>query len=205
MFRHHLMPLCLAVVPCWLTPARLSRLTAATGEDHDLWCWHQHGRLHRNFEPTGKKQEFGPSREAATIRKQLLAGRTRLEGLLGERFFPVFTPPWNRCSQDTLVALRDMGYLGLSRSRGARPAADGVIEDIQIGVDLHTRKEKEPGQALANLVRELEDELASGCCGIMLHHQRMNDAAFLLMERLLELLAARPNLHPCRFNQLVVP
>ena len=30
-----------------------------TGNDDTLWCWHQHGRLHKNFEPSGKKQEFG--------------------------------------------------------------------------------------------------------------------------------------------------
>ncbi len=203
LFQRHRLPLCLAVVPTWLTADRLARLREYTGDDDWLWCWHQHGRLHRNFESTGKKQEFGPARNYAAVRRQLLAGRQRLEMLLGESFFPFFTPPWNRCSRQTLLALRDLHFKGLSRSRGARPEAGELLPDIQVNVDLHTRKETDPQLGLVNLVQELEDGLACGCCGIMLHHQRMNENAFLLLERLLSILAATPGIRPCRFNDLI--
>lgn len=91
LFRRHELPLCLAVVPSWLTRKRLAGLRDSAGADDSLWCWHQHGRRHRNFESGGKKQEFGPARDKATLKAELSRGRDRLRSLLGDSFSP-FSP-----------------------------------------------------------------------------------------------------------------
>lgn len=202
-FQKHRLPLCLATVPAWLTASRLRELRRLTGSNSTQWCWHQHGRLHRNFESTGKKQEFGPARSKNDIDISLSKGRKRLAQLLDVDFQPIFTPPWNRCSMDTLKALGDLGFKAVSRSRGARPETPPCLPDFQVNVDLHTRKEAEPLVALTNLARELEQGLASGLCGIMIHHQRMNGTALELLDILLGLIKRNRSLHPVHFGDLI--
>jgi len=105
---------------------------------------------------------------------------------MGAEFYPVFTPPWNRCSLNTLQLLQDLGYAAVSRSRGSRPKAPKGLDDHCVNIDLHTRKECDPASGWKNLLNELQQGLSSGSCGIMIHHQRMNDAAFDFLEVLLK-------------------
>ena len=202
-FQKHRLPLCLATVPAWLTQERLNELRSLTGRNSTQWCWHQHGRLHRNFEPSGKKQEFGPTRSKNDIQASLDKGKKRLENLLELDFQPVFTPPWNRCSGDTLKSLTDLGFKAVSRSRDAWPETLPQLPDFQVNVDLHTRKEAEPQLALDNLAMEIEQGLASGLCGIMIHHQRMNRAALQLLDILLGLIKNNRRLRPVHFGELL--
>jgi len=41
-------------------------------------------------------------------------GRARLTDLFGDRFLPVFVPPWNRIADDLPAALMARGYRGVS-------------------------------------------------------------------------------------------
>ena len=203
LFKRHRTPLCLAVVPSWLTARRFAELQNITAEPGNLWCWHQHGTLHRNFEAAGKNQEFGPARNFEVLKAEIDKGRSRLQGLLGDLFEPFFTPPWNRCSQEAAKALRDLGFLALSRSKGAKPNVAGILPDIQVSVDLHTGKQPDPAAALACLLADLSASLASGCCGIMLHHQRMNRNAFFFLDVLLRLLNNRKEIELCLFREML--
>lgn len=204
-FKKHNLPLCLATVPAWLTQKRLEQLQRLTGLNNSQWYWHQHGRVHRNFETTGKKQEFGPNRSKNDIHDSLAKGKERLEQLLGTDFQPVFTPPWNRCSSDTLQSLADLGFKAISRSRGARPQTLPLLPDYQVNVDLHTRKEVGPQLALDNFLLEFEESLTSGLCGIMIHHQRMNRQASELLDILLGLIKSKRDLSPVTFGDLITP
>lgn len=199
-FQHHAMPLCLATVPSWLTADSLHQLRRVTGYDDDQWCWHQHGRSHRNYETIGKKQEFGPARTEAAIRGDIHQGKARLKTLLGGAFQPFFTPPWNRCSQETLTILEEEGFKGISRYRGALPPSPATLPDIAMNIDLHTSRAESQEEAWQQLRRELVAGLASGHCGIMLHHQRMNHHALNLLHILLRLLAAAPQISPRLFS-----
>ncbi len=201
-FKRHRIPLCLATVPAWLTEKRLKELYLLTGIKNPQWYWHQHGQAHHNFEKAGKKQEFGPARTKDAVHSSLAHGRERLEMLLDTDFHPVFTPPWNRCSADTLRALSDLDFRAVSRSKGARPETLDNLPDYQVNVDLHTRKEIEPHLALENLLLEIEQGLASGLCGIMIHHQRMNSLALDLLDNLLELIHNNKSLIPVHFGDL---
>ena len=64
------------------------------------------------------------------------------------------------------------------------------LMDIQVNVDLHTRKERTAAQAWNGFYSELEQAVVSGFCGIMIHHQRMNRNALLFLDDLLERMAA---------------
>lgn len=198
-FKNHTMPLCLAVVPTWLTQSRWDTIQAYTDTSLPIWCWHQHGWKHSNHETAGKKYEFGPSRSDKSIRTDLERGRKKLESLIGTDFSPFFTPPWNRCSERTHKILIQLQFRGISRSRGEQknPAP---LPDCYINVDLHTRKEIEPAASLDGLCNECGQAIRDGRMGIMLHHQRMNNNAFTVLDGLLEIINKEPRLQPTDFN-----
>ncbi len=203
LFTRHRLPLCLAVVPTWLTKSRCKSLQSLTGPAGSQWCWHQHGWLHRNHERRGKKQEFGPGRPAAAQVADLMKGKERLEALMAKDFSPFFTPPWNRCSADTLEGLKKNGFAAVSRSSNARPETPDGLPDLQVNIDLHTRKEVEPQQAFKAILREIEQSVSSSTAGVMIHHQRMDAAAVAFLDSLLETVAANPSLQPVQFTDLI--
>lgn len=202
LFIQHDTPLCLAVVPTWMTPANREAMQIFSPED-TRWCWHQHGFSHRNHEPEGKKCEFGPSRPVPEIEKDLEQGKQQLEKTLGYLFYPVFTPPWNRCSEETLQTLHKLQYRAISRSKGAQPHSGPDLPDLAVNVDLHTRKESDPQQSWLHLLDEFDTALTSGCLSIMLHHQCMNDNAFLFLDNLLDFIHNQPGLQPVSFRDIL--
>ena len=202
-FNMYKLPLCLATVPAWLTADRLVELQSTTGSSAHQWYWHQHGFVHRNFETTGKKQEFGPERNSENIVQSLKNGQHRLDNLLRESNKPVFTPPWNRCSTETLHALQALEFKAVSRSKSASPTAPLSFPDFQVNVDLHTRKELDGEESFNNLLKELEQSLTFGICGIMLHHQRMNRRAVDFLHILMQCLKSHPKISFVHFGDLL--
>ncbi|NNK95588.1 MAG: polysaccharide deacetylase family protein, partial [Desulfobacterales bacterium] len=167
------------------------------------WCWHQHGWTHTNHEPVGKKCEFGNSRAPADIEDDIISGKERLQNIIGAQVSPIFTPPWNRCSQSTLHILKNAGFKAVSRSSGATPESAPLFADYQVNVDLHTRKESDHASCLSALVSEFKQATRSGRVGIMIHHQRMNRNAFTVLENLLALVAENELLQAVDFNRLL--
>jgi peptidoglycan/xylan/chitin deacetylase (PgdA/CDA1 family) len=202
LFARYQVPLCLAVVPAWLTQARWQHLKRIGKKAPSLWCWHQHGWRHVNHEPEGKKQEFGPSRPCLEIRADLIRGKHHLQTIMGESFSPVFTPPWNRCDQNTLGLLKELNYRAVSRSKKSVPPSPRGLPDFAVSVDLHTRKEDHPLLGWEDLFSELGSLLSQSPCGIMIHHQRMNEAAFVFLEMFLQALIKQRHLHLVHFMDL---
>ncbi|MDF1593841.1 MAG: polysaccharide deacetylase family protein [Desulfobacterales bacterium] len=202
LFSSFRVPLSLAVVPAWLTESRWRQLKRIGARTPELWCWHQHGWRHANHENKNKKQEFGPGRSASQIRKDLVRGKDRLESLLDNDFYPVFTPPWNRCGSDTLIQLEELGYRGVSRSSGSLPLPPEGLPDFQVNVDLHTRRDPDPSLGWDRLLADLESAVKGGTCGIMIHHQLMNDAAFEFLEMLLRSIVNQKGVAPTDFRWL---
>lgn len=190
MFKRCDIPLCLAVVPTWLTSQRAEVLLNHSGEN-SLFCFHQHGWRHINHEDYGKKQEFGDSREYHTIYSDIARGKKRLQRVLGSVFYPFFTPPWNRCGEKSLKALSKLEFHGISRSKGASLDSIPLLPDYQVNIDLHTRKELSPTHSFEKMLLEISHALASGTAGFMIHHQRMNDSAQLVLSTILSILAKR--------------
>ena len=205
LFKTYQVPLCLAVVPAWLTGARLDRFRQFCDITSSLWCWHQHGWQHKNHQQAGKKGEFGSFRSSFEIRADIIRGRDRLQRLFGSSFCPVFTPPWNRCNPETLLELKQAGFRAVSTdySSASSPQRSPLLPNMPINVDLHTRKEQDQSSCLENLGAEIEAAAAAGSVGFMIHHQRMNDESFLLMEGLLKTISTLPELLPVHFGDMI--
>lgn len=195
-------PLCLAAVPAWLTASRWQALRqACTGSQ---WCWCQHGWRHMNFEaPGAKKREFGPARPPRDKRQDLAKGFKRLTDIMGKDFTPVFSPPWNRCDGESMAAMPALGVKGLSRTVGAGPEPPQGLTDFPVCMDLHTRKEPDPTASLEAMLGELTRGLASGQCGVMLHHQRMNEASIVFLDSLLKVLARQPGVSFSHYGEML--
>ena len=97
--------LALAVIPAGTTGALVNHLDGA-----DNVTVLQHGFRHANHAPaTEKKAEFGAHRPMPAMLSEIEDGRTRLEDLFGDRFLPLFVPPWNRIADNLPAALAIRG------------------------------------------------------------------------------------------------
>ncbi len=186
-------PISLAVIPGTLSPdgARLLRDLAEAP-----WVeLHQHGWMHTNHEPEGRKCEFGPSRGLAQQRLDIMRGRERLLDQLGDRCVPIFTPPWNRCTSETCRALVELGFTALSKDQSPCPAAVDIPE-ASIAVDIFTWKRGPQLKSAEGIGAELLKRFRrSEPVGILLHHKVMAGQAFALVESLLATLAPVARFH----------
>jgi hypothetical protein len=148
---------------------------------------HQHGRHHVNHELTGRACEFGPSRSAQDQRADIAAGRAQLEDALGRALDPVFTPPWNRCTQATGHAALAAGHTVLSRDDSAGSLGVPGLAEQPVNVDWSRRRNgvsvdaRSRGLAIADRIG------GSGPVGVMLHHATLDAAELRQLRRLLDL------------------
>lgn len=198
-----------------ITPGLMTEDAAALLRDRksrhpelpDLIELNQHGWRHVNHEWHGRKCEFGPSRSFDQQFTDIAAGARILEDAFGEGFSRVFTPPWNRCTAETVDALKRLNFRALSRlDRGDSPNAElgeGVPE-ISVTLDLFRWR----GGARMKTPRELGAELIAqltsfGTVGVMLHHKVMDQAAFEWLAMLLAELRGRRELELHTFRSLL--
>jgi peptidoglycan/xylan/chitin deacetylase (PgdA/CDA1 family) len=193
LFDEHALPLDVAVIPAALGRAAAAELRARAGPRLGL---HQHGFAHRNHEPDGRKHEFGPSRSRADQRRDIENGAERLRALLGDAVDPIFTPPWNRCTEDTARALRDLGFRTLSRESRAAPFELPGLHELAVHVDWCRLEPPEIAARLAAAIR------GPGAAGVMLHHAVMDAADRARAGELLALVAAHPNARPRTMREL---
>ncbi|MFO1350632.1 MAG: hypothetical protein U1F68_08130 [Gammaproteobacteria bacterium] len=149
----------------------------------------RHGYRHINHEPEGRKCEFGPSRNREQQYADLAAGRRRLQAMLGNTLDPIFTPPWNRCTDTTVEALESLGIRLLSRDASAKPLMLRGLNEVAIHIDwLRRRNGVKIGRAELGL-RIAERAGAGAGVGVMLHHADLEEADFSALEDLLILLS----------------
>jgi len=152
---------------------------------------HGHGLAHLDYESSGKKSEFGDSRSDDDVRHDLERSYEAMRRLFGTLFFPAFVPPWNRLADRFLPRLPEAGYVMLSRDGRERAQTAGLVER-NVGVDLHTSRKPPPPtpEALWDEVQRLE-AAGAPAVGVMLHHARMDEAAFSFLEGFMRLLNER--------------
>ena len=103
-------PVSLAVIPAEATEA----LAAWTCRQNNVTVV-QHGYAHTNYAPAGaKKSEFGDNRPVVDMLADIDAGHVRLSTLFGNRYRPIFVPPWNRFSAGLMALLKERGFQGIS-------------------------------------------------------------------------------------------
>ncbi len=189
--RAHLdIPLTLAVVPDNVDPHIADDL-----EGCELV---QHGVTHKSYARAGdKKSEFPDERPLAEITTELQLGKSRLQDLFADDFFPFLVPPWNRISEECLQVLPGMGFVGISRFKPRNKAAPFPnFAEVNTHVDpvnwRGNRSSLEEAQILDDVVGHLVDRRLGRVdplepTGYLTHHL-MFDAA--LWEMSFKLLSA---------------
>jgi hypothetical protein len=187
-FAERAVPIDLAAIPLDLTPALADRLVARA-ETQPLGV-HQHGYAHVNHEVEGRRCEFGPGRPAGAQLADIDAGRRRLVELLGPALDPIFTPPWNRCTEATGVCLVELGIRVLSRDRTAPELGLQGLRELSVQVDWFAKRK---GVALgrAAVGEQLGERAGSPApLGVMLHHAEMDTEDLTAVADLLDVICA---------------
>ncbi|MFY0659393.1 MAG: polysaccharide deacetylase family protein [Shimia sp.] len=90
-----------------------------------------HGWAHVSHTPEGvKNAEFGAGRRASAALQDASEGLARLKSLFGNRFAPMFVPPWNRIAPDVVAGLAETGFDAVSTysPRKTAMAVSGVAQ-----------------------------------------------------------------------------
>ena len=200
LFDRRSLPVDLAVIPTELHPTLTAELTvrARAGGVH----LHQHGFAHVNYEPQGRKCEFGPSRPYEAQAVDITRGAAILADAFGSVVDPLFTPPWNRCSPVTADVLADAGFAVLSRDSTATPLPAAPLAELPVTVDWFGSR-----KGVRWTPYELADRLAAavrsgGPVGIMLHHAVTDAGEFAAVSALLALLSSHPHARPVALAEL---
>ncbi len=203
LFNNNNMPLDIAVIPCEMNEDLARKLRIAINENPKLLAVHQHGFLHKNHEESGRKCEFGVSRTHKEQFMDIISGKRILESYFGGNLTKIFTPPWNRCTEDTAKVLRELGFKILSRESGAKPFNLNDLVEISVSLDWFAKRkgvplmQKEIGEILPKQIAENET------VGIMLHHAVMEEKDFVFLGELLALFRQSQVVESCLISDLV--
>ncbi len=195
------LPLDVAVIPLDITPSLAEAIHAQRAAGAAIRV-HQHGYAHTNHEVERRKCEFGPARSAAAQRSDIEAGWRLLRSHFPDCADPIFTPPWNRCTDATVEALVDCGFKTLSRDASAKRFDRPGLNELSVSVDWQKRKYGEL------VCVEHRAELASQVlrthpvAGLMLHHETLQEKDWQDLQALLELLAGHPKVEPRAMKSL---
>lgn len=182
-------PINLEVIPGTLTSRGADSLLRRWNQAGGLIELNQHGWIHANHETEGRKHEFGPSRNYEQQFLDIQRGRDVLNDVFGSAWRPVFTPPWNRCTRDTLRVLDELGFAVLSRDTSELSTTGYGFREISITLDIFSWKNGATLKASTNINECLTSQVrAGGLIGILLHHKVMTPEAFGTVDRLLETL-----------------
>lgn len=199
------LPLGLAVVPAWLTREVAEAIRAAPAAVGVL----QHGFAHADHEtanepgaPKARPAECGQARPAQAALEELASGQATLTAAFGERFLPVFVPPWNRIAPAVLAGLPGAGYRALS-TFGPRAATEPVPGLLQVNchADPILWRESNRFAGAAATLERLRAHLAAGRAGqadpaeptgFLTHHRDMDAACWAFSEELLRRLGTHP-------------
>lgn len=186
LFLDHEIPINLEIIPGRLTPPAVALLRERHDRRPDLIELNQHGWQHINHEAEGRRCEFGPSRSYDQQLADTALGRRVLEDAFGSSFSAVFTPPWNRCTDDTFAALDYLGFKALSKIRGEREVTGYSFRELSVTLDLFRWKGSVSMKSPEELIGELVSQIQTlETIGILLHHKVMDEAAWEFLAALL--------------------
>src|SRR5262249_23922170 len=197
-------PIKWGVIPGRLPSAGSGLLSQYVSAAPALLELNQHGWRHLNHESEGPKCEFGPGRTYAEQLADLARGQGRMTEAFGPRWFPVFIPPWNRCSEDTYRVLDQLGFRALSAKQGNSVVTGRRFKEISITLDLYRWR----GGASLMPSEEIVDDLIvqiprRQTIGVMLHHKVMDERAFSFLSSMLDTLASYPIVRFHTFQSLL--
>ncbi len=188
-------PVSLAVIPSGATAALASWVRTQRGVTAL-----QHGYGHSNHAPAGaKKSEFGDDRQLSDMRAEIASGRTRMVSLFGDRFLPVFVPPWNRMSGTLADPLKADGFIGLSaygpRQTGAEiPTINCHADPIEWrGSRGFVGEDAILGQIVGHLsARRAGRADATEATGMLTHHRDQDAAGWKFLSDFAHVISEHP-------------
>jgi len=183
------MPVDLAVIPDALDDTLADALLTRKKQAPALIGLHQHGFNHANHEPPEQRKcEFGLSRTKDQQKRDIQLGREYLQARLGAFVVdPIFTPPWNRCTQATMECLEELDFLILSRDLTAKNLASDKLKQIPVALDW-SRIFRTSAEPLIELCRLIVTSLKENdFTGIMFHHADMDNQHLTILSELLRL------------------
>jgi predicted deacetylase len=184
------LPMDLAVIPAVLDARTARELVGRIERSDGRLGVHQHGYAHVNHEPSGERKcEFGRARAREDQLHDIATGRERLGVLLGPAVEPIFTPPWNRCTEETGSCLSELGFEILSREARAAPLDAPALRGLPVSVDLLKRRNgaRLPVEQVAAIAAAAVRR--AGPVGVMLHHAEMDRPELQVTAELLSTLA----------------
>ena len=124
--------------------------------------------------------------------------------MLGATVDPIFTPPWNRCSQTTADLLYSMPFKALSRDHTAATLQLSELVEIPVSVDWCRWEKADSGRE--RLGQQIATGIAAGDpVGVMLHHAAMSGDACDAVGDLLDLLMQHGQVRCVSMMSLLAP
>ncbi len=187
------LPIDLAIIPQALEQNLADELLSRRQQNRQSIGLHQHGYGHVNHEQVGRKCEFGISRNKLQQKNDIETGQQLLHALLGDALDPFFTPPWNRCTQDTVECLEQLEFKLLSRNDSAQKLKTSRLQEVPVHVDWN-KAYKTSVNVLADLGEAIAINLKNNpITGIMLHHADMESFHIKPLAELLVVIANHNN------------
>ena len=180
-------PVALAVIPAFTGAALAKRLDEAP---HAVVA--VHGWTHENHAAAGeKKQELGTHRDRDLVLEELSQGLAHVVHLHGPRLVPLLVPPWNRIDADLIAGLAPIGFEALSVFGPSKPAALRMVNSNVDLMDWHgTGGCRDHGTLVGDIVAQLSRSFDGGdAVGVLTHHLVHDEAAWLFLARLFEIIA----------------
>ncbi len=187
------LPIDLAIIPHALEQKLADELLSRQQQNKQLLGLHQHGYAHVNHETDGRKCEFGTSRNKLQQKNDIDSGQQLLHAFLGDALDSFFTPPWNRCTQDTVECLEEFEFKLLSRNETAQKLKSTSLQEVPVHVDWN-KFFKTSVNVLADLGEAIAINLKNKpLTGIMLHHADMESFHIKPLAELLAVIANHGN------------
>ncbi len=202
LFQLYAVPIDLAVIPKCLSKVLATELVLRISEYGHQIGLHQHGYNHSNHQSTGRKCEFGDCRTADQQFSDIVIGQRILKDCLGDYLQPMFTPPWNRCTQDTVDVLESLGFESLSRDYSAVLLQTDQLQEIPVHIDWFAKRKgvrldfQMLGKQMAQRIQQHDS------IGIMLHHQMTSADERAVLAELLELVSTHSSVHTCLMTEI---
>lgn len=215
-FKERELPLDIAVIPQEMDSDSVSLISKWINDENSKVNIHQHGYTHKNHQLQGRGCEFGSDRDYEQQYNDISRGLAQLQQHFGTAVDPVFTPPWNRCTDDTVVALQKNQFKYISRIAGSAPL-DALnrgghrLNTLDVDVDWlkKTKGERLDDQALeaytTNILSSRMDTKTEKdiCVGIMLHHEHTHDQEYQLLDKLVDVLRESSSVNFCSMMECV--
>jgi len=198
------MPLDLAAIPQAFDAQSAALLRNRIEASEQRIGIHQHGFRHLNHQNEGRKCEFGSYRSYEQQKFDIWMGQCQLCDYFGYGVDQIFTPPWNRCTQDTVEVLIDLEFASISRDETAIPLNTGRLVELPVNVDWFKKKRGmrlqpiEIGKLIASAIWE------KSAIGVMLHHEHMDQKERAALSELLALLDSSSNVECVSMRDLRV-